>query len=240
MSPNRSFSQKVPRRALHNPLLYYSCLAYAAHVLCLRGHGDDASARHYLNKAINHLIPLLNPGSMSVATQGDLLAAIAILRMSEQFLEPHEDAQTHIHGAFSLLTSSTIKWLPDRVDMSGAAFWVFVRQSLRICFLSEQPCQFDLDIIGSDNLFAPAADEVWTNRMTFLLARTCNACWSMSLHGPQFRKDELDSLEADINCWFRSLPETFKPWFYQDIPSQPFPKIHCLTSWHGKTPVLRE
>lgn len=238
MSPNRAFSQEVPRRALGNPLLYYSCLAYAAHVLYLQGHGDHASADHYHNRAIGILIPLLDPGSIISAADKDLLAAIAILRMSEQFLEPDEDAQTHIYGAFSLLTSSTIKWLPERVDLLGIAFWVFVRQTLRICFLHEQPCPFNLDIISSDNMSSPASDEVWTNRMTLLLAKVCNACWFLSLEDTNFQQQELDTLEADIDCWHRSLPETFKPWYYRLVPSAAFPRVNYLTTWHGKFTFL--
>lgn len=234
VSPNRAFSQEVPKRALRNPLLYYSCLAYAAHVLCLQGRGDHTSADHYHNKAIGFLIPLLNPGSITSAADKDLLAAIAILRMSEQFLEPSEDAQTHIYGAFSLLTSSTIKWLPDRVDLPGIAFWVFVRQTLRICFLHEQPCPFNLDIVSTDNMFSPASDAVWTNRMTLLLAKVCNTCWFLSLDHTQFQRQELDVLEADIDRWNRSLPETFKPWYYRLVPSAAFPRINYLTTWHGK------
>ncbi|KAL4896718.1 hypothetical protein BDV59DRAFT_199069 [Aspergillus ambiguus] len=230
-SPGQCFAQAVPRLALRTPVLYYSCLAYAAQVLYLWGRSDRDPADYYHNQAISLLIPLLDPKTRSVSTE-NLLATIVILRMSEQFSEPDEDAQCHLHGAFSLLTSSKAKWPPDRVDVTGIAFWTFVRQTLRICFLFEQECRFDLGIIDSSNLLSPARDEVWTNRMTYLLAKVCNACWS-PLPAAEGCTQCLDDLEADINAWRESLPEAFKPWFYHQSRSEPFPTIRYLSKWHG-------
>ncbi|KAL2848602.1 hypothetical protein BJX68DRAFT_267468 [Aspergillus pseudodeflectus] len=231
VSPARLFSQTVPQLALHNPVLYYSCLAYAAHVQYLWGRADRAKADYYHNEAIGLLIPLLDAKTQPQASTEDLLATIVILRMSEQFSEPGEDAQCHLYGAFSLLTSSRAKWPPDRVDLKGTAFWTFVRQSLRICFLFEQGCPFDLGIVDCSNLFAPAKDEVWTNRMTYLLARTCNLCWS-SGYDADSRVAQLEALEVDINSWREALPDAFKAWYYRQTRSETFPTIRYLSRWH--------
>ncbi|KAL2871154.1 uncharacterized protein BJX67DRAFT_377756 [Aspergillus lucknowensis] len=232
VSPNQAFSQSVPRLALQNPVLYYSCLAYAAHVLYLWGRTDRVKPDYYHNQAISLLIPLLDAKSQPQASTEDLLATIVILRMSEQFSEPAEDAQCHLNGAFSLLTSSRSKWRPDRVDVKGIAFWTFVRQTLRMCFLFEQECRFDLGIVDCSNMLSPARDEVWTNRMTYLLAKACNLCW-----GPDctsvLRGRYLDVLEEDINSWREALPDTFKPWYYHQAHTEPFPTIRYLSRWHG-------
>ncbi|KAL4876039.1 hypothetical protein BJY04DRAFT_223525 [Aspergillus karnatakaensis] len=235
VSPSQCFSQTVPKLALHNPVLYYSCLAYAAHVLFLWGRTTRVQADYYHNQAITLLIPLLDPKSQSQTqlqvpnSTADLLATIVILRMSEQFSEPAEDAQCHLFGAFSLLTSTRAKWSPGRIDLRGIAFWTFVRQTLRICFLFEQECRFDLDIIDCNNMLSPATDEVWTNRMTYFLAKACNICWDPETES---RDSDLEALEDDIKAWHDALPQSFRPWYYHQEQARPFPTVRYLSRWH--------
>ncbi|KAJ9614439.1 hypothetical protein H2200_002575 [Cladophialophora chaetospira] len=228
VSPDQCFAQAVPRLALSSPVLYYSCLAYAARALHLRGRNSRTRADYYHGKAIGLLIPLLD----SKAPMEILLATTVLLRMSEQFSEPEEDAQCHMNGAFSLFASSESQWPPDRVDVQGVAFWIFVRQSLRICFLFEQECRFDLSIVDSSKMLSPARDEVWTNRMTYLLAKVCSVCWT-SLPSNASLEQQLDALETEINSWRQALPETFKPWYYHHSQSEPFPTIRYLSRWHA-------
>lgn len=221
----------MPRLALSNPVLYYSCLAYAARVLNLRRRFHATKAEYYYNEAISLMIPLLDPKSQAVST--DILTSTTVLlRMSEQFSEPDEDAQCHMNGAFSVFKNAAPTWSPNRVDVQGVSFWIFVRQTLRICFLFEQDCRFDLGIVDSSNILDPAGDEVWANRMTFHLANVCNACWSS--HPEDSRSEQhLKKLENDITAWRQALPETFRPWFYQQKSDEPFPTIRYLSRWHG-------
>jgi hypothetical protein len=200
VSFDRSFSQAVPRLALCKPTLYYACLAYAAHVLSLWGSCDQARADYLHTEVITQLIPELDLESHLLPTE-DLLATIVILRMSEQYSEPEQDAQCHLNGAYSLLTSTKFKWSPDDIDLKGTAFWTFVRQTLRLCFLSEQECGFDLSIVYSGNMTSQAGDQVWTNRMTYLSAQVCNACWWSPLLDDASRNFLLDAIEKDINTW---------------------------------------
>ncbi|RKK66312.1 hypothetical protein BFJ69_g15515 [Fusarium oxysporum] len=152
------FSRTVPRLALKDPVLYYACLA------------------QYANEAVSMLIPLLSPDCVC-AGSGALLSTAVILRMSEQFSELAEDAIYHLCGACSLFTTVQEKWSPSGTGLRGAAFWTYVRESIRVCFLKEEGCQFDLNMVDGD-LPKPSTgydEEAWANHISYLLARLCNA-----------------------------------------------------------------
>lgn len=229
VSPARHFGQTVPRIALREPVLYYACLAYSAHVMSLMGKLEKSVEELYQNKAIGLLIPMLS--SQSEPWKDEiLLATTVILRMSEQFSEVGDDARHHLNGAFSLFGTSDHRWSPFQTDVRGVAFWIYLRESIRVCFLHEQGCQFNMGLI-EDEMLIHAPDEVWANRMTYLLAQTCNACWGNTQTN---RRDELARVQLLIEEWKGSLPETFKEWGYFQ-GSEPFPKINHLSTWHGKT-----
>lgn len=234
VSGELSFSQVTPILALRKPVLYYACLAYAAHVLYLLGSCDRARADYLHTEVISRLISELDLESRYLPSE-DLLATIVILRMSEQYSEPEQDAQCHLNGAYSLLTSTKFNWSPEDIDLKGTAFWTFVRQTLRLCFLSEQECGFDLSIVIGGDMTTPAKDQVWTNRMTYLSAQLCNACWRSPSLDNVSRDCVLDEIEKDIDSWRQSIPETFKPWYYHQSASDPFPTIRFVNSWHGKS-----
>ncbi|CAH0033266.1 unnamed protein product [Clonostachys rhizophaga] len=232
VSLDQCFAQTVPQLSIETPVLYRSCLAYGARIMYLWDLKSRASADDYHNQAIQLLIPLLGPKIPTAATDV-LLAITVVLRMSEQFSEPGEDAQCHMNGAFSLFTSSRSKWGPDRVDIQGTSFWVFVRQSLRISFLSEQECRFDLNLVDDSNMLAPARDDIWTNRMTYILAKACRICWSPTMK-PEELDRNLDTLETEVNEWRGALPQTFEPWYFNHAPSEPFPTMRYFSRWHAR------
>lgn len=212
------------------PVLYYACLAYASHVLFLKGDVDEYVQEQYQNKAIELLIPLLSP-HFAPATDGALLATTVILRMSEQFSELADDAQHHLHGAYSLFATTGEKWSPFHIDVRGVAFWIYLRESIRVCFLNEHGCQFDLDIVDDEKTTTSAPEEVWANKISYLMARLCNACWG------DFDERVKESMRAEIQTsleeWKAQLPDTFQPWCFSCKDYEPFPVIKFLSPWHG-------
>jgi hypothetical protein len=204
-------------------------LANAGNVLALRGTISREKADMYQNKAIARLIPMIDPKGSSAST-GVVSATTVLLRMTEQFQEPEEDMQCHMNGAFSVFTTCEPCWSPSRVDLPGVAFWIFVRQSIRICFLFEQGCRYDLPSIDVNDVLSPAADEVWANRMTYMLVMLCNACWSTGNKGSNHH---LLKLQDDIAAWRQALPSSFKPWYYRHPSSEPFPTIRFISRSQG-------
>ena len=157
-----------------------------------------------------------------------MLATAVILRMAEQFCEISDDTKNHFRGASSLFSSrhSTSKWSPYQIDLSGAAFWIYIREGLRLCIMDEDQSQFDLTLIEHESAYAPASDDVWTNRSTYLLALACN----VSFGGPSIcSKEELEGL---IGLWIDQVPNSFKPWCVREQAHGPFPGIYFLSTWH--------
>lgn len=232
VSSARHFGQSVPRLALREPVLYYACLAYASHVMTLQGQLTPEDEAEYHDKAFGLLIPLLTLRPVP-SQDAALLATSVILRMSEQFAELAEDAQHHLNGAFSLFGNANTKWSPSRLDVGGTAFWIYLRESLRLCFLNEQTCQFNLDLIEYDLDPLNNLDEAWANRMTYLLARTCNICWSKS-GSRSILQARIDQLQDLVEVWQDSVPETYRPWYDHQKPTDVFSTIRYLSTWHGK------
>lgn len=229
-SSHRHFGQTVPRLALTEPVLYYACLAYASHVLFLKGKLDEYVHEQFQNKAIGLLIPLLSPHFTPAADKA-LLATTVILRMSEQFSELADDAQHHLNGAYSLFATTGEKWSPLHVDIRGVAFWVYLRESIRVCFLNEQGCQFNLDSVDEEFSTTSGSEEVWTNHMSYLLARLCNACWGD--FDAEVKDSMRDRIQISMEEWRSRLPETFQPWCFNRADYQPFPIMKLLSPWHG-------
>ena len=227
VSASRHFGQTVPRLAITQAVLYYACLAYASHVLCLQGDLPTRIEQRYLDKAIGMLIPALSSHA-SPYNDESLLATTVILRMSEQFSEIGDDGQHHLKGAFSLFSHADHKWSPSQLDVKGVAFWIYLRESIRICFLHEQNCNFDMSLVEDKPIEPTAAEEVWTNRMTYLLAKLCNACWSNVVD-----ESEMTKIDRSVEEWRESLPETFEPWCYRKNQDEAFPIIKFVSTWHG-------
>ncbi|KAK5358847.1 hypothetical protein LTR20_010812 [Exophiala xenobiotica] len=230
VSPDRRIAQNVSKLALKCPVLYYACLAYAARVLHLYGRMDLDRSESYQSQAIRHLIPSLDPSKSSTAEI--LLPTTVILRMAEQFLELADDPQCHMQGAYSVFSAANSSYSPSRTDVQGVSFWIGVRECLRICFLYERECQFDIEIVDTNDILGQASDEVWTNRMTYHLARLCNICWG-AVDKPRLGHD-FETIAADIDLWRQHLPDGFKPWYYQDNVSDIFPIIKYYSTWHGE------
>ena len=220
----------MPELALWEPVLYYACLAFASHVMVLWGKLDKSVQEQYHDKAIGLLIPLLSSHTASSRAEA-LLATTVLLRMIEQFSEIAEDAQRHLQGAFSLFTTTGELWTPFQTGVKGSAFWIYLRASMRVCFLSEQGCKFDLELCEDVTGLTSAPDEVWTNRMSYLLARLCNACWAEL--DPVVRSAKLQELRILIDEWEKGLPASFQPWYFCQQVYEPFPTVRYLGPWHG-------
>jgi hypothetical protein len=192
----------------------------------LNGKARESVEEVYQKKAIGVSIPLLSSRSEPWRDE-ILLATTIILRMSEQFSELGNDIQHHLNVAFSLYGTSHHRWSPFQTDVRGVAFWVYLRESIHICFLYEQGCPFDMGLI-EDEAPNEGPDEVWTNRMTYFLARVCNAC------GGNFPGDtavQMATLRELVDRRKSNLPETFEPWAsYQENKSST--TILVVSTWH--------
>lgn len=215
--------------------------------MVLWGKIESSVQEQYQDTAIRLLIPMLSSPAALLKTEA-LLSTAVVLRMVEQLSEISEDGQYHLKGAYSLLFTniSVNKWHPFHPTTNSqhqrhTIFWTYLRLCLRVCFLSEQECVLDLSLLegeGADRtIFAPAPDEMWTNRMSYLLTQLCNACWAGAAQddddGGATKLSKLKELSHVIDRWRECLPSSFKPWFFQQDDLDPFPVVRYLCPWHG-------
>lgn len=124
------------------------------------------------------------------------------------------------------------QWSPASVDLRSVAFWTYVRESIRVCFLSEQPCPFDLDTVDDEGGWAGhIPEEAWANRVTYLLARLCTACWADA--DPAVRAAAREQICVRLEEWRQSVPPSFQPWYHSWDKHQAFPTMKFLSPWHG-------
>ncbi|KFY33261.1 hypothetical protein V494_07785 [Pseudogymnoascus sp. VKM F-4513 (FW-928)] len=237
-SPGHYFQLHIPQLALVEPLVLSACLACASHIMFLLGIVEKSVEEHYNSRVLQLLIPLLSSEERATSSNDALLATTVILRMSEQFLEVGNDSQRHLNGAASLFMDGTTDWSPIESSLAIACFWTHLRETIRICFLREQPCQFDMSYLSlaDDDLNPPvSSDEAWTNRMTYLLLRVCTLCWGAS--NETVKDDSAAIMESKrlkclIDSWKERLPLSFRPWGVNENGNGPFPVIQCFTPWH--------
>ena len=128
-----------------------------------------------------------------------------------------------------------MKWSPARADLSGIAFWICIRENLRLCFLNEESCQFDLSLIQDDGFSAEDAEEVWTNRTTLLLAKACNFAFGGEAGGQSNSK--LVELQGEVDLWLDRVPASFRPLDGLKNGSTYCPRVFYLSVWHGGFPA---
>lgn len=198
----------------------------------LLGLVEKAVEQDYSDQVVSLMIPALSSNQANSSNEA-LLATVVILRMSEQFLELSSDAQRHLQGAASLFLDGT-DWSPDESDLATSCFWTYMRESIRISFLREQPCPFELSHLSlrDDDMTTPAVnDGVWTNRITYLLVQVGSLCWGQGHRDPTGQSRRFHVL---IDNWKAHLPPSFQPWGLCEHEGQPFPDVRVLAPWHGE------
>ena len=140
-----------------------------------------------------------------------------------------EDNQYHLWGASSLVSIQKIN--VNTRNLRHTAFWAFLRQDVTIALATNQPTKLDLESCGVELEFTEVDDDIWTNRMTFLLAKTVTFCF-----GPAEKAMERwSTLKGEVDLWKERAPASFKPFYTQPkgLHGEPFPAIWLLFPWHS-------
>jgi hypothetical protein len=161
-----------------------------------------------------------------------LLAATVLLRMYEIMKGMGEDHQYHLWGASSLVSIQKIN--VNTRNLRHTAFWAFLRQDVTIALATNNPTKLNLEDCGVELEFTEVDDDIWTNRMTFLLAKTVNFCF-----GPvEKTMERWSTLKGEVDLWKERAPASFKPFYTQPqgVHGEPFPAIWLLFPWHSRCP----
>jgi hypothetical protein len=204
-------------------------LSFASkHLSNIPGSGvDPAVADAYHSECVKEMIPML--ADESAIADESLLAATVLLRMYEIMKGMGQDHQYHLWGASSLVSIQKIN--VNTRDLRHTAFWAFLRQDVTIALATNQPTKLDLESCGVELEFTEVDDDIWTNRMTFLLAKTVNFCF-----GPvEKTMERWTLLKGEVELWKESAPASFKPFYTQPhgLHGEPFPAIWLLFPWHS-------
>lgn len=219
------------------PVLLSACLAYSSLVLHLDGKISAEMKDELHERALRQLIPHVTSyreGHGAVSNLGPIHATTVILRMAEQFSELEEDRQHHLHGSSTLFETAHHNWSLLDDTISSTSFWAYLRGSIRVSFLLEQPCPFELKYLRVWRYASREAvltDEARSNLMAYLLAEVCTICWGTSA-SEQSSVSKLAEIREAITQWKEFLPPSFQPWYMRYEDGDVFPDIRFLAPWH--------
>ncbi|KAI3334734.1 hypothetical protein F4824DRAFT_467057 [Ustulina deusta] len=189
------FGIEVPRRAHKFPLLSYGIMTFASATSV-----SLERAAVYHNQAVDILIPILSGPIESL--DENVLAAIVLLRAFEEGTDT--DMATHLFGSTHLL--NTASGLAAAGGLGEAASWIVLRQSIHISLTRSQPLCINLENYRRSSAFTSVDAESLANRAVFLLAQVLKFTFGTGQNVPGWNVDEWDSLDEDLEKWYRSRP----------------------------------
>ncbi|KAI0439880.1 hypothetical protein F4803DRAFT_23153 [Xylaria telfairii] len=200
------FGIEVPRRAHKFPLLSYGIMAFASAVSM----SPDRGAAYH-NQAVDILIPILDGPIESL--DENVLAAIVLLRAFEEGTDT--DTGTHLFGSARLL--NTASGFAASGGLGEAASWIVLRQSIYISFTRSQPLCINLDNYRRSSVFISIDAESLANRAVFLCARVLTFAFGTGENVSEWKVDEWDSLNNDLEEWYKSRPIEMRA-FWVNMP----------------------
>lgn len=243
--PNQSFETVVPPRAGTCKILMNAILALAAKHLHNTESYDPYASDRYHQECLNTLIPILNHEHHTMSDE-NLFAATIILRMWEELEVKHSgvDAHSYLLGIQAFVHHSVggdgplgARYLMPG-SLSGAAFWVGLRQEIYSAMMNQEPVRINLIHSLVDRSLLPTDDYGWANRAMVHCADVLNFCFgdgaAVSRGGGLQWWAELDEYNRG---WTESLPSSFTPIFRQEADAakgEVFPEVWYQSACHGE------
>lgn len=241
--PCQSFETVVPPRAGRCKVLLNAILALAAkHLAHTRSYDPYASDRYH-QECLNVLIPMLSHEHQTMSDE-NLFAATIILRVWEEMevKHPNVDAHSYLVGIKAFVHHGTggdgsRYMMPG--SLSGAAFWVGLRQEIYSAVMNQEPVRINLVHSLVDRTLVPTDDFTWSNRAIVHCADVLNFCFGDGTQGTMGRGGGLEwwnELDEYNKRWQESLPSSFTPIFYRepDAGKEAFPEIWYQSACHGQ------
>lgn len=175
----------------------------------------------------------------------NLFAATIILRVWEEmeFKHPNVDAHSYLVGIKAFVHHGTggdgSRYLMPG-SLSGAAFWVGLRQEIYSAVMNQEPVRINLVHSLVDRTLVPTDDYAWANRAVVHCADVLNFCFGDGTQGTMGRGGGLEwwnELDEYNRWWQESLPSSFTPIFYREPDwekKEVFPEIWYQSACHGK------
>jgi hypothetical protein len=233
---------------MSNNMLYNAFLACGArHLTLVNDSYTDERALHYYNTATSYLLNAIqdkNRDCVMAATTAVILNVYEI--MTERALQ----RMNHIAGARALIKECG--WNSRSAGVGAACFWLNISMELLSCLhfnwrVSWSPDEWGLDMDMSNQETGVGKEELWTHRMTYILAKVANFRAAIPLIGQesphtesvrrQNRMNEWQQLRGLAETWNRCIPRTMHPMAYleayQTRDRSSFPEV-----WLIKRPTI--
>jgi hypothetical protein len=206
---------------------------------------DPYASDWYHKECLNALIPILNHEHHTMSDE-NLFAATIILRMWEEMEVKSSgvDAHSYLLGIQAFVHHSVgdgARYLMPG-SLSGAAFWVGLRQEIYSAMMNHEPVRINLVHSLVDRSLLPTDDYVWANRACVHCADVLNFCFgdgsSVSRGGGLQWWAELYEYNRG---WSESLPSSFTPIFRREAASEDgevFPEIWYQSACHGESSLI--
>ncbi|KAH8728697.1 hypothetical protein GQ44DRAFT_29856 [Phaeosphaeriaceae sp. PMI808] len=230
MDSHKHFSRLLPFHALNEPMLLHAFLACGArHLALVNPKYSEDKALHYYDVATKDLLQSLQDpdrDTILCATTAVILNVYEI--MGERALQ----RMNHIAGARALIKEC--RWNARSMGIGAACFWLNVGMEILSCLHFNWQVAWDPDDWGIEMDFTPETEsgkeEVWTHRILYIVAKTCNFRASIPRHADNAnRHAEWTRLKEMTDRWNENIPRTMHPMAYlypgQTISGSAFPEV---------------
>ncbi|PIG84219.1 hypothetical protein AARAC_006004 [Aspergillus arachidicola] len=239
---SETFSKKICRLAMQDPLLKAASIACAAKQQFLIGQlpdGRDIARRNY-NTAISLLIDRLGNNDEPLVSYG--FAATVICSCYEMLDAPASDWQRHLDGVFSF--SKVRRVNGSSGGMEQASFWSIARQEVVCSIMHRSELRLDPDLwaIDLEHIGQEGSEDLVNNQWVFLvltiLAKVVNFMACSDTTSPSDGLDQWYKLRDLLEHWSRSVKDRsfMDPVSVYKEDDKPFTTIWfarsvCASSW---------
>lgn len=244
----QSFETVVPPRAGSCRVLLNAIFALAAKHLAHTTSYDPYASDRYHQECLSVLIPILSHEQQHTLSDENLFAATIILRVWEEMEVKASGVDAHSyllgiqafvhHGAAAGDAAGGSRYLTPG-SLSGAAFWVGLRQEIYSAVMNQEPVRINLVHSLVDRTLLSTDDFGWANRAVVHCADVLNFCFGEGGQGSMGRAGGIEwwtELDEYNRRWTDSLPASFTPIFYRDPDGEReevFPEIWYQSACHG-------
>ncbi|KAB8201515.1 hypothetical protein BDV34DRAFT_170652 [Aspergillus parasiticus] len=235
---SETFSKKICRLAMQDPLLKAASIACAAKQQFLIGRlpeGMDIAQRNY-NTAISLLIDRLGDNDEPLVSYG--FAATVICSCYEMLDAPASDWQRHLDGVFSFSKVRRVNGSSGGIEQAG--FWSIARQEVVCSIMHRSKLRLDPDLwaIDLEHIGQEGSEDLVNNQVLAILAKVVNFMACSGTTSPSEGLDEWYKLRDLLEHWNRSVKDRsfMDPVSVYKEDDKPFTTIWfarsvCASSW---------
>lgn len=145
--------------------------------------------------------------------------------------------EQHLLGAYAFATGCSAIDLRLR-GISQSGIWNYLREEITISLECRRAVRIPDGLTFVLGQELPV--DMWTNSITYILARVVNFCFEDRWEKEGFIEIETEwkLLALETNDWRTNLPITFEPFSTAPKARNIFPSLWMLRPWHGKSPSL--